>query len=91
MNSQQTAPPKYTAAISQMNELYPERSMKSWISQPPMAGAANVARFPIMFMEPETVPAYLPPMSITAVHAGGMVTSFEKLAMPMAIMAHSAL
>ena len=42
-----------------------------WASRifPPRTGATNPARLPIMFIEPETVPAYLPPMSMQAAQA----------------------
>ncbi len=51
-----------------------------------MAGARMPAKLPIMFMEPATVPAYFPPISMQAPQAPGMTRSFEKLAMPIASM-----
>ena len=35
---------------------------------------------PIMFIAPETVPEYRPPMSMHAAHAGGITKSLKKLA-----------
>src|SRR5947209_6122286 len=40
-----------------------------------------------MFMEPDTVPAYFPPISMHAAHDGGMARSLQKLANPMVSMA----
>src|ERR1700719_4862809 len=37
-----------------------------------------------MFIEPETVPAYLPPISMQAAQLGGITISLQKPAMPMA-------
>src|SRR2546426_9135735 len=46
-----------------------ERSQRwrvGWGRTPPITGAQNPARFPVVFIEPDTVPAYLPPMSMHA-------------------------
>ena len=44
---------------------------------------------PIMFILPESVPAYLPPTSMQVLQLPGMVRSLQKLANPMASMASS--
>ena len=56
---------------------------------PPVMGATTPPRFPIMFIEPASVPVNFPPTSMHAPQAPGMMKSFEKLAMPMASMPHN--
>src|ERR1039457_823588 len=55
--------------------------------KPPRTGAQKPARLPIMFIDPDTVPAYLPPTSMHDPQAGGITRSLQKLAMPIAAMA----
>ena len=57
---------------------------------PPTCGATNPARLPIMFIEPETVPAYRPPTSIQVAHAPGITRSLKKLANAMKIIEKTA-
>ena len=47
-------------------------------------GETNPPRLPIMFIAPDTVPVNLPPMSMQAVHAPGIVRSLKKLAIAIA-------
>ena len=47
-------------------------------------GRQHPAKFPNMFIAPETVPAYLPPISMADVHAPDITRSLEKLAIEMA-------
>src|SRR5579864_13948 len=50
-------------------------------------GDTTPPRLPIMFMVPDSVPAYLPPTSIQAAQLPGITRSLEKLAIPITIMA----
>src|SRR5262245_47123872 len=50
---------------------------------PVTAGARAPPKLPIMFIDPERVPAYLPPISMQAPQLPGMTRSLEKLANPM--------
>src|SRR2546428_11528063 len=50
-------------------------------------GATKPARLPIIFMLPESEPAYLPPTSMHAPQAPGIARSLEKLARPIESMA----
>src|SRR5258706_16003755 len=50
---------------------------------PVMTGAKAPPKLPIMFIEPESVPAYLPPISMQAPQLPGITRSLEKLANPM--------
>ena len=51
-------------------------------TRPTTKGPAMPPKLPIMFMLPETVPAYLPPMSMQVAQLPGIVRSLQKLAMP---------
>ncbi len=53
-------------------------------TKPMTIGPAMPPKLPIMFMLPETVPAYLPPMSVHDAQLPGIVRSLQKLARPMA-------
>src|SRR6186713_2481393 len=52
-----------------------------------MSGAARPAKLPIMFIDPDSVPANLPPTSMQAPQAFGITRSLQKLAIPMASIA----
>ena len=56
----------------------PVRHRISGISE----GATAPARFPIMFIDPDKVPAYLPPTSMAVAQAWGITRSLQKLAKP---------
>src|SRR5437879_4299297 len=46
-------------------------------------GETTPPKLPIIFMAPDSVPAYLPPTSMQAPQLPGIAKSFEKLAIPM--------
>src|SRR5579872_1697660 len=59
--------------------------------RPIAVGETAPPRLPIMFMVPESVPAYLPPTSIHVPQEPGITRSLQKLAKPIATMADTGL
>src|SRR5258707_1038553 len=88
MNGQHSAPKKYIPTITYRNEFQSPCVRSS--RNPPNAGAANAARLPIMFIDPATVPAYFPPISMQVFQDGGIVRSLQKLAIPIRNMPQNA-